>query len=195
MSYFAYTKFRISLCEVTFLFCVCFVEKESSSSIKLELMNKLSENYSILWIEKKNCIEFGEGKPLIFINSKDFKKLDTKNCILVFDEDAKLNISDINLKNIIAIVNSSSTNQISELSKLNIPVITCGASQKDTFTYSSYTEDEVSVSLQRSFSSQAGKIIEPFEVPVNNMVNNSIYSVLAYIAIRAEFDDIEKNYL
>ena len=81
------------------------------------------------------------------------------------------------------------------LRQKNIPLITCGPSQKDTFTYSSCTDDNIVVSLQRSIKTLSNKSIEPFEILVKHDNQYDIYSSLAYMAIRTEFDDFENNYL
>lgn len=183
------------LVEVTFVNFVSFVGKSDNFSIRKTLVEKLSENFNLFFINKNYSVENGKGEPLILFSSEDFIKMKLNSCIFVFDEDTEIIIPDILCENAVAIINSSSRNQISQFVNTNISVITCGSSQKDTFTYSSYTDDKIVVSLQRSIKSISGKIIEPFELPVLNNEKNNIFSVLAYIAVLTQFDKFEKNYL
>lgn len=173
---------------------ICFISN-SSNSIKSDLLEKLNSSFQIFNFDREFTYHSGFGQPLIVFNSNEINKIAIDNCILLFDENAEINIPQIKSKNTIAIVSSSSTNQINKLAKLNIPVITCGTSQKDTFTYSSNTEDEIVVSLQRTIKSLTGKTIEPFELPIKHTNNCNTYCDLAYSAILAEFDNFEKNYL
>ncbi len=177
------------------MFCICFVEKKGNNSIRQDVLNKLKQNFTIFWVDNKYSFEEGNGQTIAVLNSKNFKELKTNKCLLIFDDNAGMNVPEITCENIVAVVNSSNSFLIKELGKIGVPVLTCGSSQKDTFTYSSFSENEIVVSLQRAIATLSGKIVEPFEIPVNHSEDSSIYSVLAYIAICTEFDYFEKNYL
>ena len=174
------------------MLCVCFVQKDKNS-IMNSLAHKLSVYYNIFMLDRKFSYQKGSGQPLVFFNSKATCELETESCILVFDEDSKLQLPHIACKNIVAVVSSSNRSLINELSRYNMPVITCGASQKDTVTYSSFTGEKAVISLQRSIISFSGKTIEPFEISVEMDENDSIFCALAFAALLAQFDTFESS--
>ncbi len=174
---------------VTFLLCICFVKNVNDYSIEEALVDKLSKHYNIFQINRKNSCQKGIGDALLFFDSENSEELISESCMIVFDEGADFKIPDIKCKKIVAVVRSEDKAVISELSKFEIPVLTCGPFQKDTFTYSSVTEEKFVVSLQRAITSLSGRVIEPFEVPIEKKENESLFCVLSYAAILAQFDD------
>lgn len=82
-----------------------------------------------------------------------------------------------------AVVDSDSVGAVSLLRGKGIETVTCGLSQKDTFTFSSLENDHAVVSLQRSIKALDGSDIVPVEVPVAFSASHSEYPVLAAVAV------------
>lgn len=82
-----------------------------------------------------------------------------------------------------AIVDPSNEEAIEIIRKNNMQAITCGLSQKDTFTFSSIDQDKAVVSLQRELFSLDGGYVEPSEIPVCFHKMDSDYGVLSSIAV------------
>ena len=137
---------------------ICFVGNKKNT-IELPLMNMLSKCFNLFYFDKKHSTEFGKGESVVFFNSKEIKSLKANKLILVFDESSEIIIPNYICDNVIAIISSDCSNKTDELVKMNIPVITCGSRQNDTFTYSSCTEDRVVVSLQHSIHSMSDIVI------------------------------------
>ena len=66
-----------------------------------------------------------------------------------------------------AVVESTNKKAISLLNDSVTEVVTCGMSNKDTFTVSSVIDDRIVISLQRTIKNVHEKIVEPIEVPIN----------------------------
>lgn len=177
------------------MFCICFVKTNSEKSISDSIIKMLSKVYNIFVIDKELSFQKGIGEPLVFFDSRFIKEITSEKILIVFDEGSELSLPDISFENAAAIVNSADRNLISQLAKYDIPVIACGDSQKDTFTFSSITEDEAVVSLQRTITSFLGKVIEPFEIPVKLYEKDNVFCALCYVAILTIFDDNERNSL
>lgn len=80
------------------------------------------------------------------------------------------------------IVSSDNKDALKKLSSEKISVITCGGA-KDTIGYSSNSDDEIVVSVQREIFSSNGKKYEPFEIPIIKLLGETEYSAMAYVGI------------
>ena len=91
------------------------------------------------------------------------------------DPDAKIylaqtgrsSLSDLQLpKQAMVIVNAEDRSILYQLAQIGAQAITCGLSCKDTFTFSSKSEENAVVSLMRAIPNTAGRILEPMDIPV-----------------------------
>lgn len=80
------------------------------------------------------------------------------------------------------IVSSDNKDALKKLSSEKMNVITCGGA-KDTIGYSSNSDDEIVVSVQREILSLSGKKYEPFEIPLIKLSGETEYSAMAYVGI------------
>ena len=83
------------------------------------------------------------------------------------------------------IVSSDNKEALKILSYEKVNVITCGGA-KDTIGYSSNSDDEIVVSVQREILSLNGKKYEPFEIPLLKLKGETEYSAMAYVGIMAK---------
>lgn len=85
--------------------------------------------------------------------------------ILLFRENCQPPPECIIRGNCVAVACSQSPAVLELLEKLEVPVITCGLSTRDTVTYASNQEESLVVSFQRSFHTLLGELVEPMELP------------------------------
>ncbi len=120
---------------------------------------------------------------IFWLDQSSFRKNVTETCLLILNEHIKLKKDCSFPRNTVALVLSSDSEQVKNLSKHNVNTIVCGLSPKDTVTFSSIRETEASVSLQRSIQTLFGSIVEPFEISVKFEKNYSPSCVLLFIAL------------
>jgi len=130
----------------------------------------------------------GEGKPINIILVEDVDKMTFENGIVVLGgiSDYK-RIRHQNFSYVIA--NSESDIQMDSLLCCSLPVITCGCSAMDTFSYTSLTDDFLTVSLNRKLTSLSGKEVQPFEIPRPIFEGESVYGVMTLVAVSLLLDD------
>lgn len=111
------------------------------------------------------------------------KRLSEKEKILcVFGENTDISLIEKIPENADVIVSSGNKDLLLKLSSEKMNVITCGGA-KDTIGYSSNSDDEIVVSVQREIFSYSGKKYEPFEIPIKKFPEESEYSAMAYVGI------------
>lgn len=103
---------------------------------------------------------------------------DTDSVILTVDNSVIEKIPE----NADVIVSSDNKEALEMLSSEKVNVITCGGS-KDTIGYSSNSDDEIVVSVQREIFSSDGRKYEPFEIPLVKLIGENEYSAMAYVGI------------
>ncbi|MFR2154374.1 MAG: hypothetical protein ACLS48_06670 [[Eubacterium] siraeum] len=63
-------------------------------------------------------------------------------------------------------------------------MITCENLIMDTVSYTSITDEEISVSFGRTVTTLGGDEIQPFEIPVKRNGAESLYEIMAVTALR-----------
>lgn len=120
----------------------------------------------------------------LFPSEDDFSSLlkrlsDNENVVCILKDNS---ITEKIPGNSDVIVSSDNKEILKILSDKNVNVITCGGA-KDTIGYSSNSDDEIVVSVQREIFSYGGKKYEPFEIPVKKLPEETEYSAMAYVGI------------
>lgn len=91
--------------------------------------------------------------------------------------------SDLQLpRQAMVIVSAEDRPMLYQLGQIGARAITCGLSCKDTFTFSSRSEDTAVVSLMRAVPNAAGRILEPMDIPLIFPQNVPDYPLLACTA-------------
>ena len=109
-------------------------------------------------------------KNLINVLTKEFSNLKINADIKVF-ENKKTDISiirsseNLNTDADYIIINSDDKTLMKKIKESNGKIITCGLSTRSTVTFSSISESESVMCVQRSIISPAGTKILPFELP------------------------------
>lgn len=116
-------------------------------------------------------------------SSDDFssllKRLSDTDCVILTED---ISVIEKIPENADIIVSSDNKDALKKLSSEKMNVITCGGA-KDTIGYSSNSDDEIVVSVQREILSLSGKKYEPFEIPLIKLSGETEYSAMAYVGI------------
>lgn len=155
------------------------------------LKNILAKTYRVTYIEKNNLCQWGSGYELTAVDFEKFERVEfeepvfllKKNCVpdFAFPEGAAV------------IACSENEKQMKALKNGGCHAITCGFRKTDTFSYSSLSDDEVVVSLNRELTAFSGKNIQPLELPIGIPGGTDVYSVIAFTALRVLLDDFNSE--
>lgn len=119
----------------------------------------------------------------LFSQDDDFssllKRLSDTDCVILTGD---ISVIEKIPENADIIVSSDNKDALKKLSSEKMNVITCGGA-KDTIGYSSNSDDEIVVSVQREILSLSGKKYEPFEIPLVKLSGETEYSAMAYVGI------------
>ena len=119
----------------------------------------------------------------LFSQDDDFssilKRLSDTDCVILTGD---ISVIEKIPENADIIVSSDNKDALKKLSSEKMNVITCGGA-KDTIGYSSNSDDEIVVSVQREILSLSGKKYEPFEIPLIKLSGETEYSAMAYVGI------------
>lgn len=119
----------------------------------------------------------------LFSRDDDFssllKRLSDTDCVILTGD---ISVIEKIPENADIIVSSDNKDALKKLSSEKMNVITCGGA-KDTIGYSSNSDDEIVVSVQREILSLSGKKYEPFEIPLIKLSGETEYSAMAYVGI------------
>lgn len=109
---------------------------------------------------------------------------ETEELLVIFQDGADASLADTVPDNAQVIAGGDDAELLKRLSKRKISVITCGGA-KDSISYTSNSDDDIVVSVQREIESYNGRKYEPFEVPLQKLPCESEYSAMAYVAVKA----------
>lgn len=157
------------------------------------LFENLSKHYSVSYFSPKNYLQKGMGENLLLFEVGQVAECQLSPCIVVLKPNCAIEIEDCFEKNTVFILQSEQERYLKSLQRLNFRTITCGASQKDTVTFSSKSEDKIVISLQRPITNLTGENIEPMEIPLKRASLDEDFAWMAYASIQIEIGIIDKN--
>lgn len=161
---------------------------DESDCLFNSLADGLQRSFYVRRFAKNGLWASGEGEPINIILAEDIDNMKSDNSVVVLGE-----ISDYkrirHQKLSYVIANPESDIQMESLLCCSLPVITCGCSAMDTFSYTSLTDDFLTVSLNRKLTTLSGKSVQPFEIPRPIGEGESVYSVMALVAVSVLLDD------
>ena len=154
----------------------------------LYLAKGLEKNFYVRRFTSAGLWASGEGNPINIILARDIGNIASEGSVVVLGNDFHYNrIRHQKFSYVIA--DSSSDAQMDSLLCCILPVITCGCSAMDTFSYTSRTEDFLTVSLNRNLNTLSGKSIQPFETPRVLNEGVGVYDVMALMAVSLLLDE------
>ncbi len=143
-------------------------------------IENLSKHYCLTAFSDNGVLSVGEGKSLMLLSLPKLAYCHSDQCINILAPHFKL--LDPLPAGTTVIAASDDERQLKALAKVQIPVITCGLSSKDTFTFSSKEEESAVVALMRSIKSVYGHTVEPMEVPITFPPKTDDFTLLSYTA-------------
>ncbi len=162
---------------------------KSDREIENLIRTRLTESYSITYINDNEITETGCGYKLLVLDSER-PHINVCSGILLMKENGE--VPDNLPESITAIINMDNPLQIKAIQQSGVRAVTCGAGSMATVSFSSETEDTLVVSLNRSITALSGKIIQPLEVPVRKQEAEK-YSLMSYMALRLILDDYDSE--
>ena len=163
---------------------------DSDEAMSLLIAETLSRSFSIRFYNKNSLYMTGWGEKLNLWRTDALHGLVTERCVIVLGENVSV-IPRLIPKSAVIIANALNKEQMKALSCVTCNVITCGNLLMDTVSYTSVTDEEISVLFSRTVNTISGSEIQPFEVPIHRNQDDSVYSVLAVTAMRAVLGDKE----
>lgn len=157
------------------------------------LADGLEKSFYVRRYTSSGLWAFGEGKPVnIILTDGNNNMLSDKGVVILGD------ISDykcvIHRDYSYVIANSASYTQMDSLLFSDLPVITCGCSAMDTFSYTSITDDFLTVSLNRKIKTMSKKNVQPFEIPRPIKDGENVYWIMALVAVSLLLDDNNQEF-
>ena len=143
-------------------------------------IENLSEHYCLTAFSDGGLFSIGQGKSLMLLSLPSLSYCRSDQCISILTPHT--NLQEPLPAGTTVIAASDDERQLKSLAKAQIPVITCGLSSKDTFTFSSKEEESAVVALMRSVKSVYGHTIEPMEVPITFPPKTDDFTLLSYMA-------------
>ncbi len=160
---------------------ILYGEKEEKNLTRIFAKN-LKQNYQVHEVAESEIKTEGKGKELLLFDTANFSNVNGGPAILIVKPGADLSgLSNVS-GNVTALADSNCPDQLVKLAEKKIRTVACGLSSKDTVTFSSFHENRVSVSLQRTVKRPDGKVVEPMEVTLELGFPYNPLSVLFYTA-------------
>lgn len=153
-----------------------------------QLLYEIQKNISYTFLGDEMIKDYGISPRLTICETEEIAKIDTRETILFLKKKANLRKIQHLSSDTIVIVNSENQRQLETISKFKARIITTGMSQKDTVTFSSKSEGNCVISLQRMVSAVDGEKLEPMEIPFKYTGNVDDFCLLSYAAIFMTLD-------
>ena len=149
---------------------------DSEESLSLLIAETLSRSFSVRFYNMNSMYLSGEGDAVNLWRTDSLHGLVTDDCIVVMGENTAA-IPRLIPDTAVIIANALNKEQMNN-------VITCGNLIMDTVSYTSITDEEISVSFGRTVTTLDGDKIQPFEIPVKRNGAESLYEIMAVTALR-----------
>ena len=157
------------------------------------LFKHLAQSFNTSYISENNFWQEGQGDELLLYETGQILDCRMKPCIVIVPPGSTAELGKNFDSDTLFILSSEQKKILRTMVKLNLRTMTCGASAKDSLTFSSKDDDELVVSLQRSVVNFRGETIEPLEFPIKRTPEIDDFTAMAYISILIETGIIDKN--
>ncbi|MCL2754606.1 MAG: hypothetical protein FWD35_02665 [Oscillospiraceae bacterium] len=169
------------------------IGRESDKALEELILTQLTQTYRVTYVKNKSLVQAGQGYELLIADFTELKSLFVPQCLLIMKNGGSVpNISFP--ESTIVVASSDNREQLLALKDLKCTVITCGGSEKDTLSCSSYGSNALMVSLNREIVAFSGRSILPLEMPLKLCKSpKDIYYPLAFTALRLILDDFNSD--
>ncbi len=169
---------------------IIIVGAPEDCGIEQLIKTALSETYRISYLKNGFYSRFGAGYELICIDCGEISLTGIDNPIILAKKEAALTMP--MPVNSTAIISAENESQLSAVKSSGVCAITCGISPTSTISFTSETEEKLTVSLNRSISALSGRTVQPLEIPIKKSGFDS-YTLMSFIALRLLLDDFDSE--
>lgn len=155
------------------------------------IKTRLSKSYRINYVGLNEAGVYGGGYELLAVEARSLRTAEVGSAIVLLKRDAAIRALPFG-ENAAIVAFSENEKQIRYLKKSRARIITCGFQKTDTISYSSLSDEQVMVSLNREITALSGKRILPLEIPLERR-EEDVYSLLAFTALRLLLDDFNSE--
>ena len=167
---------------------IVFLDKNTSLSDFAAY--SLKKTYFVRYYDGFALTEQGSGYMLDILRTDSLGFMDCNSSIIILGENA----NPLSLPQCSYVIADSSRNEhITLLQKSGLAAVTCGTARTDTISFSSISEEKIIVSLNRSVTALSGKIVQPFEIPMDFFPAKDIYHILCVAALGILLDDFDSD--
>ncbi len=160
---------------------LCVNVSEYGCDISDAVFFRLKEYFEVLYLRKHTLKKAGRGEKILLISTGQIINTDIP-VINIFAPDFNIYSSDEICG--VSIVWSQSKKQLEALAESGAEVITCGMSEKNTFTCTSIDDLRIVIAMQRTICDIYGAKHLPFETPVEIKNADEIYIEMAIAAVK-----------
>lgn len=161
---------------------------DDDEDVAICAVEALATSFHVRFCSGNSLYETGCGKSIYIWRTDVLHSLGAEDCIIVLGENVNA-VPSFLPQSALIIANALNKQQMEILSHRNNNVITCGNLVMDTVSYTSITDEKITVSLGRAVVLPDGTEIQPFEKPVRKSTGDRIYPVLASSALRIVLGD------
>lgn len=143
--------------------------------------NNLSRFFSIWEISPQKISDNNVAlHDAILLNAGAPQTAELQKGIVILKENADVRQFVANSSDLTILARSSCKKQLELLAQKKLNTLVCGLSSKDTVTFSSVSDTEAVVSLQRTTADIFGNLIEPMEIAVKSERKYDSISILMF---------------
>lgn len=169
---------------------IIIVGSQEDCGIEKLIKTSLSKTYRISYLKNSSYSRFGAGYELICIDCGEIGLTGIENPIILAKKQAVLTIP--LPESSTAIISAENESQLSAVKNSGAFAITCGISPTSTISFTSETEEKLTVSLNRSISALSGRTVQPLEIPIQKSGFDN-YTLMSFIALRLLLDDFDSD--
>lgn len=169
---------------------IIIVGSQEDCGIEQLIKTVLSQTYRISYLKNGFYSRLGAGYELICIDCGEISLTGIESPIILAKKEAALTMP--LPENSTAIISAENENQLSAVKSSGVCAITCGISPTSTISFTSETEEKLTVSLNRSISALSGRTVQPLEIPINKSGFDS-YTLMSFVALRLLLDDFDSE--
>lgn len=162
---------------------IAIVGESGDNALSYALFRRLRENCSVTYIRDARILHDGSvGEEILLYDATAIDDFSVKSGLIVIEKGGRSLLSGELPTNTAVIVHSDDARL---LGKAGLAPIICGGGNKDTISFSSRSDEDVVVALQRAVTSFSGEVIEPFELPLSRDGDDD-FTLLAYVGVCAK---------
>lgn len=151
-----------------------FVGKGINCAFRKTVLKILKEKTELFEISDTRIEKSAHKNAITLIFANSPKLVNVKEAAVFLNQNTSAEISNERY----LVFDSSNQSDIRAAKTSSGEVITCGLSHRDSVTFSSFTEEDCVINIQRSVTGFDGKKIEPCEVPCKISTADDKYAVL-----------------